>query len=256
MYVNNKNLCIDSKNIIVYFPECFTKIANDMLKMYESQIEKIYSIFGIQDFRKVQVNLFCDRQEFRNYIIGLRDGDEASLPQWAGGTYDNGMVNAYIEEDINSDIQLYHNRACTISHELVHIIYWEIVLKDHFDDRVIWLDEGLAVNLSGEYDRLNDESQFIEFMKQRIMKSKNFPNLNHLNWNNFRTIEYDGYDLSYLSVKYMMEMLSLDQLQTIIQNPNLATEIGNSVLNESIQYYLEKYNISLEKSTSKKTSQV
>lgn len=256
--MNDKNLCIDTKNVILYFPSCFEKIANDMLKMYERKIGKIYTTFGIDDFRKIQVNLFSDRQEFRNYIIGLRNGDEASLPKWAGGTYDNGMVNTYIEEETNHNIQLYNNRVCTISHELVHIIYWETVLGDCFDDRVIWLDEGLAVNLSGEHDRLNDESQFIEFMEQRILKIENLPNLNDLNWNNFKTAEYNGYDLCYLSVRYMMEVFSLDKLQTMIQNPKLAIEIGDTILNQAIQYYLGKYNIiyNLEKSSTKKTSRL
>lgn len=224
-----------------------------MLKMYERKITNIYRTFGINDLRKIQVNLFSDRQEFRNYIIELRNGDEEALPKWAGGTYDKGMINNYIEEQINSDIQLYHNRKCTISHELVHIIYQETVFGDNFDNRVIWLDEGLAVNLSGEFDRLKDESQFIEFMQQQILSVKNLPNLNDLNWSNMRTAEYDGYDLSYFAVKYMMETFPLDKLQAIIHNPKLAVEMGDNILDQAIKYYLEKYKI---ESTTKKTSRL
>ena len=95
-----------------------------------------------------------------------------------------------------------------------HILYNENISKSK--NRITWLDEGIAQNLSKE------KGKFI-IARYPILKSTiNEIDLNELKHekNNFITNEINGYDVSYLTVKYLLETLSKDEFNDLIRNEN------------------------------------
>ena len=80
------------------------------------------------------------------------------------------MVNSYISPNIDVNSTQYHKTLYMASHELFHIMYMELVLKNNYSKRIIWFDEGMAQLFSGEFDSLNDENNFKDFYTKYQME--------------------------------------------------------------------------------------
>ena len=71
------------------------------------------------------------------------------------------------------------------------------------------------------------------------------PNMNDLtHGKKFVTETYNGYDLSYFVVRYLLETMSQDRIRTIIKDSQKTEELGKTILSNAIQYYVQKYNLS------------
>ena len=159
-----------------------------------------------------------------------------SLPKYAKGTYDDGMVNAYIEPDT----QL--KRLYTASHELFHILYMKYILKNDYSNRIVWYDEGMAQFISGEKDKYADEEKFKRFYLKVKGNTKIIPNLNNLkHGSSFCNDEYNGYDLSYLSVRYLNEILNSEDFKKLMSDFSTIKEYGNNLIYRMFDYYDLKF---------------
>ena len=64
---------------------------------------------------------------------------------------------------------------------------------------------------------------------------------------------YDGYSLSYVTVRYLLETKPKQEIAEITKNSEKALELGTVILPEAIDYYKEKFSINRDvKATSKK----
>lgn len=133
----------ENDNFILYSPDSLNYITSDMENILNESLKKYYSLFNVDSFRKVQINYFDDLEKFRNYIYELR-GEKDSLPEYAKGTFDKGMINAYIHPNIIEGTPLYNKKKYNASHELFHIMYQELIWEKNNIDRVVWFDEGMA----------------------------------------------------------------------------------------------------------------
>lgn len=226
----------DTDSYIVYSPDSLKYITDKMYDVLDDSINFYKKLFGIKEFRKVQINYFDDIEEFRNFIYDLR-GEEESLPSYAKGTFDKGMINAFIETDIN-DKALYNRKLCMASHELFHIMYQELILNKKNIDRVVWFDEGMAQLFSSEYDYFLSLENFDSWFSDLIDRTKKIPNLNEIEHGSlFETDEYSLYDLSLLAVKYLYDTLSFNDFKNLMGSSKKIREYGNYVLSEAINYY-------------------
>ena len=66
------------------------------IKLLQDKINEYKELFNIEFNEQVVVNYFDNLDEFREFIYKIR-GERESLPKYAEGTYDKGMINAYIE---------------------------------------------------------------------------------------------------------------------------------------------------------------
>ena len=71
-------------------------------------------------------------------------GEKQSLPDYSTGTFDNGMINAFINPNILVEAPLYKKTLFMASHELFHVMYKELVWQKENKKRMIWFDEGMA----------------------------------------------------------------------------------------------------------------
>jgi hypothetical protein len=130
------------------------------------------------------------------------------------------------------------------SHELFHIMYQELIWEKEDMPRVVWFDEGMAQLFSGEYeDKLSNEN-FESWFNEIMQTTKTIPNLNELtHGNTFETEYYSGYKLSLLSVKYLFDILSIDEFKNLMHDTQKINEWGNIVVESAFKYYNEKLNI-------------
>ena len=230
----------ENGQFILYSPDSLKYITDNMYEILISKFDFYKKIFDIDSFRKVQINYFDDIETFRNFIYDLR-GEKDSLPKYAKGTFDNGMINAYIEPNWLIGSPMYYKKLYMASHELFHIMYQEIVWKNNNQPRVVWFDEGMAQFFSGEFDKDLNEDNFDKWFNNIVSNTKEIPNLNELSHdNNFETDNYSGYILSLLAVKYLYEKLSFDEFKELMKNTDDIIKYGENVLPEAIKYYQGK----------------
>lgn len=224
----------ETENYCLYCPDSLKDIFIEVIPFFEKKLKDYCLLFKIKKFRKIRINCFDDIQEFRNFIYSLRKED--TLPKYATGTYDEGMINFCITND-NLKNRILH----TICHELFHIMYLELILNDDYSKRIVWYDEGMAQFCSGEYDFLKENKSF-EYFFNNIRKRTNFiPNMNQIqHGNTFCNNDYNGYYLSYIAIRYLSEILSEIEFKNLMANFDKIKKIGENVITNAFEYYEEK----------------
>lgn len=218
----------------INYSESLEDLAQATISVLNKKIIEYNTFFGITIYEKITVNYFDNVKEFREFIYEIR-GERDSLPEYARGTYDNGMVNACV----NPKLQL--KRLYTASHELFHILYMKYILNNDYSKRIVWYDEGMAQFMSGEKNSLSDNDNFKEFYLRVREETKIIPQMNSLeHGSSFVNKEYNGYDLSYLSIKYLSEVLSAEQFKDLMSNFSKISQFGDDIIQKMFGYYDEK----------------
>ncbi len=232
-----EKLQIDCKEYKLYSPDSLKYITDNMHCILINKIDEYKKLFDIDELNQIQINYFDDIDKFRNFIYDIR-GNNNSLPDYAVGTYDKGMINAFIPNNIDINTPLYHKKLCLANHELFHILYKKYILKDDYSKRIVWYDEGMAEFMSGEKDYLNDEDEFKKYYKSVKENTKIIPNLNELeHGKSFKNEYYNGYDLSYLCIRYLNEILSDEEFKSLIKDFNDIKEQGNDIISKMFLYF-------------------
>lgn len=235
METSKEKLQTECKEYKIYAPDSLSYIVTPMQEILLSKILEYKSFFELE-LDQVQINYFDDKERFRKYITNIRGED--TLPNYATGTYDMGMVNAYIRSDINKQTREYKSKLYMANHELFHILYMRYRQKNNCPTRIIWFDEGMAQLLSGEMDDLLDENMFKEYYCKVKQETKKIPNLNDMtHGDGFCNIWYNGYDLSYLAVRYLSEIVGMEGLKNLLSQTDQLTKYGENIANEIFQYY-------------------
>lgn len=231
---------LDCDQYKLYSPDSLNYITDEMHHILLNSIKKYKNLFNIACYKKIQINYFDDLDKFRNFIYELR-GENKSLPEYAQGTYDAGMINAYISNNIKMDTPLYKKKLYMASHELFHIMYMEYILKNDYSKRIVWYDEGMAQYMSGEKDYLLNLELFKEYYLKVKESTKIYPNLNELEHGNiFYNDDYNGYDLSYLAIRYLSEILTEKEFKNLLGNFDKIKKYGENILNDMFTFYDEK----------------
>ena len=233
------NKQFENDNFVLYQPDSLNMITEGMEEILNSSLELYKKIFDVNDFRKITINYFDDIKLFREFIYNIR-GEKESLPSYAIGTFDKGMINACINVDKNNIVKNKNKVLFMASHELFHIMYKELILKKENMKRITWFDEGMAKFFSGESNYILNDENFIKWVKELRENTNIIPNLNNINHGeSFRNDNYNGYDLSLLVVKYMYDTLGIKKFKKSMHDTETIYKYGN-MLNDIFDYYLEK----------------
>ena len=218
----------------INYSESLEDLAQATISLLDKKIIEYNTFFDISIQEQIIVNYFDTVEEFREFIYKIR-GERDSLPEYARGTYDNGMVNACV----NPKFQL--KRLYTASHELFHILYMKYILNNDYLKRIVWYDEGMAQFMSGEKDSLNDNSIFKDFYMKVKEETKVTPQMDTLeHGNSFVNEDYNGYDLSYLAIKYLSDILSTEQFKDLMSDFKKISQLGDDIIQKMFSYYDEK----------------
>lgn len=225
----------------INYSDSLQELVDETVKLLQNKIIEYRKFFGIEFDELIVINYFDNLEEFREFIYNIR-GESESLSKYALATYDEGMVNAYIEPEGQRE-SLY-----TASHELFHIFYMKYILKNDYSKRIVWYDEGMAQFMSGEKDKYKDEEIFKKFYLRVREETKVGPNLNSLkHGESFYNSKYNCYDLSYLSIRYLNEILSPEEFRKLMFNFSLIKEYGNNIVDLMFNYFNEKLDVQVDR---------
>lgn len=208
MKKDNKYIEIEFHNIeekeynILFSEKLYNKINNE--------IGDILYKLNIDNVRKIKINLYDNKKFFYDDISKFYS--EYEIPDYCKGTIQKGEIFFLVNIDLDVDSYKYELELRKVIHEYIHVLYMEYISDTK--NRITWLDEGIALNLSKEKGK---------FFKERfpILESNlDYININELKHENgtFVNSETNGYDVSYLTVKYMLETMSKDEFNNIIRD--------------------------------------
>lgn len=114
----------------INYSDSLEDLAEATVQLLNKKIIEYRLFFESPISEQIVVNYFDTVEGFREFIHEIR-GERDSLPEYARGTYDNGMVNACV----NPKFQL--KRLYTASHELFHILYMKYILNNDYSKRIV-----------------------------------------------------------------------------------------------------------------------
>ena len=220
----------ENENFVLYSPDSLNYLTKDMEIVLDSSLQLYKRIFSVENYRKIQINYFDNIELFRNFIYELR-GERESLPKYAEGTFDKGMINAYIRDDLVEGTKIYNKKKYLPSHELFHIMYRKLILKRYNMPRIVWFDEGMAQLFSGEYDENLRQENYDSFVRNVIQNTKKIPNLNELTHGaKFKTDDYCGYKLSFIAVKCIYDRIGMEKFKELMHDTEKIRQYGENIL--------------------------
>ncbi len=227
-----------NEDFVFYTSECFREFSEGALPILSKKKKDALAFFGLSQFRKTEINLFDNQEQFRSFIQQLR-WKESKIPDYCQGTYDDMMVNCFIDPD--KILESYQFGSARIFHEYLHILYSFIT-----DQRVVWFDEGLALNLSGEMNFLQEEEAFKNWLMKEISWKEIPNNMNHFTHEN--SSFSNGYAYSYLAVRYLLETQPKEAMQEMVKNSQEVIKFGKTVLPAALDYYNNQLHFKSENS--------
>ncbi len=229
------------------------KLGELVLKKTIDKFNLYRKIFNVDKLEKVEFIIFDKQEEYREFYRKL---NKKELPEYAKGSFEPKINLSY---SYQQGIPLYksslwYNFIANPSHEAFHLYYKKYIYKD---ERIVWFDEGLAQYFSGERDMyLESEEKLRELFTNFKDSYKPISNLNErIQGNNDisddlifeRKNVFSGYNVSFLIIKYIVDNYGEEYLITLMKDNNKIRTLGNTAINDMLEYYTNKYNLNTQK---------
>lgn len=232
----NEYIILSNNFYEIYIDKKYEDFGKDVMN-YSTVKLKEYLNFFKEDklLKKLKGSFFDNRKDFLTRIKYIAP-NEGLPPEWATGCFYGGEAQILVDKDnLNKKFR-------TLAHETFHIIFQKNIYEKFDIDRIVWLDESLAANFSGEVDEELTNGIFIEYIKKYLNK-ENLPKMNDLDFKkgNIKTEEYNAYHFFHIVGRYLRENMSNEELFEFIKNKKLILENGNTILNDSLEYFKNKY---------------
>lgn len=199
----------------IYCDNKLYEFASCFMDYYKKDVVRIKKVLGLTKDYEIIFALFSDIEVFDN--IPYKD----KMTSFSGFFTDTGVA-AYVDENGNYTKEELYQR---LMHEAVHFLYKNFVYgKDK--KRITWVDEGLACFLSNQYNGLDNEDKYKNFIKENIINI----DLNKLSHDDESFGNNNGYNLSYIAIRYLYENNTHEEFLEIIKNKDKLTTIGSTIL--------------------------
>lgn len=230
---------IENDDFAIYGNEDLQPVKVEILTYLSEQKLVLLDFFDLKSYKKISINLFNNHD---TYIEFTRQFEEPA--PYSIGNFIHDMINYFY--DINKIARL----KKALIHELVHCLYQSIWENKY--DRVLWLDEGLALYLSGEKNLLEkDKDKFKAWYLDKIIRrDKEIPKMAFLKEHgstygtfvDYESNKYDGYNLSYLMVRYLIE--NNYDIISLLKDYQKIKSLETHILQDCIKYYNDYFQVS------------
>lgn len=215
-------ISIKTKNsyLTIHCSKNLEDFSNEFINYYKEHIDRIKEELMVTKQTRLIVML-TDDIEKAGFVYGKSS--------FSGFFNDKGAF-AYI--NLNGDkTKEYIFKG--LMHELTHHLYKYYVYGKE-KERITWVDEGLAQFLSLQKEDLKDEKKYRLFLEENL---KHNINLNELNHNDRSFGKNNGYNLSYIAIRYLYETNSHEEFIEIIKSQEKLLEYGDTILRDIIEVY-------------------
>lgn len=216
------DLFIEHEELTIYCLYGLENFAREFIKYYDEHIEDIKNKLGIKEDVKLIVALTDDEKQ-AGFVYDKSD--------FSGFFNDTGAF-AYINPNGKRSKESIFKG---LMHELTHHLYkYYVYGKDK--KRITWVDEGIAQLFSNQKDYLNNNDVYNTFLTENLSKNKDL-DLNKLNHDDKSFGYNNGYNLSYIAIRYLYETNDFETFISIIGNYGILIQKGETILNDVYDYY-------------------
>ena len=222
------------------FEEILTKLSKSKRELQE--------LYGVEDIPQIKVNIFYSKTDYSRYRTERGDKD---IPKYSLSDHKGEEIDICTSTTSTSVL------ITKIIHQLAHYMYG----KSNNPKRR-WIDEGIAQNVSGEFSLFDYEKYYNRFRSWYLYQIANIvhqiPHIETLEktGEQFANEIYNGFDLSYLIIKYLKTMYTKEELKEILKDESRIEKISKYVLIDAINYYNKVFNISQIKTQLKDVTSV
>ena len=235
------NACVKISESLLDQKELITSKLNEKLDLYKD-------IFNKEELDKLTYVMLDDLETYRSYILKTYNH---VCPEYSRGIFFLGdkLSIVCITPEVQKNHFQFYKMLLSNAHEAFHYYFRTYIFKTDAN-RVVWFDEGLAQYFSGEYEFLVDE----ELKKFYNNWKKKYIPINNLNKRIQGTDKvsdelifkrdgvFDGYNTSYLIVRYLIETKGEKYVIDLMRDRNKILEIGDSnIIDEMDNYYSNKF---------------
>lgn len=211
------DLKISNDDITVYCSNGLKLFSDEFINFYNKNIELIKQKLMIEKKTPIIVALI-DNEKDANFVYGKSD---------FSGFYNDTGAFAYINLYGTKDKDYMFKG---LLHEITHHLYKYYVYGKDLP-RITWVDEGIAQFIS---DQRKEDIELKKFLKNNMIDEVNLNGLHH----DDRSFgNNNGYNLSYIAIKYLFETNDPKKFLEIISDYNKLIEIGENILQDAKQYY-------------------
>lgn len=233
---------VENTDFAIYGNSIVAPYAGKLLEIITIEKERILRFFRVEYLKKIEINLYDRHEDYLSFTKQFYN-----LAPYSRGNFIDKMISHTFEPH-TLDKNIYTVK-CSLVHELVHIVYMEI--WQNLYERIVWLDEGLAQNLSREKSLLEKaDLKFENWYRQNIVGPTNIiPDITFLKKHGSKfgefvdgeTQKYSGYKVSYLLVRYLLE-LGID-FDSLTHNIEAIEELETHIVRDCIAHYNAKFHI-------------
>ncbi len=241
---------IENNDFVIYGDKEIEEYAKEVMEYLVMKKKEILDFFGLNSFMKTGVVLYKDRED----VVRYRE-------QYGPFCYKIGKCSGFFEHDrvlcYNDLSQVSYDEAKrNVCHEFVHLVYQNAVQERVENARIVWVDEGLASYLSGQNDEMMDRDKFREWFNDRVNRAdREIPDVSYLMQHGSGygyfcdtvTNKYNGYVYSYLMIRYLVETMDKDELQSILRSKSKLMEIGKGLPDNCVNYFNQQLDMGRSK---------
>jgi hypothetical protein len=203
----------------------YDKEVADILNLKEKDILKFFN-----KSTRINFNVFLYSNKER-LIDSLKQRGLGEFPSYMCACSPDGDDSINLYEPSVDDMWSKYDYANIIFHESIH--YIEYALYGHHPK---WLSEGIAKYLDGTY------SKGIKWLLDNYIKNYELPSdINLVRDNQFVTDKYDGYDLSYIAVSYLIDTLGKDNFIKNLDSNDKINAMSEDIINKAVNYYKDLF---------------
>lgn len=235
-YLPNIKL-IESEDFELYTYKVYEDDFLNRLSIFFNKKKKnILQFFNLSHFRKIRINLFDTKEKYMAYST-----QHINISPYSTGNCCQGMVNYVCNDSDLLDFGKAGFLIASVMHEFVHLVYNEQVSPNC----CVWLEEGLAQYLSGQKSFLESDSDRYNNWLQNQVLEKEIPPIDYLkkhggNYGEFcdiKTNKYNGYDIAYALIHYLVENYTNSDICELAKNPNKLEIMEKHIMQDFMNEY-------------------
>ena len=216
------DMSIKNQDLTIYSSKNLGDFSNEFIIYYNENIERIKNALLVKGNIK-QIVAITDDESNANFVYG-----KSSF----SGFFNNTGSFAYI--NLNGDkTKDYMFKG--LMHELTHHLY-KYHVYGAAKERITWVDEGLAQLLSGQKEELQNNTSYQLFLEENLKDIEDI-DLNELNHNDRSFGNKNGYNLSYIAIRYLYETTQQEEFADIIRNEATLKQLGEKILRHAKKHY-------------------
>lgn len=226
----SKNFVVSGDYYTVYCGRDDHEEAQKISKILERNVPKILDFFEEKTVDKCEAYLFESLHELKKYLDDNGIYPLEDQPEFVTSAFNEDVIYYISQKDPmfenmtedEYDRIIYHEAIKQVSNKLYGVL-------------PLWLQEGVATYLDGTYTSIVRDI-FEKYGEQFIV-----PQLDDLcDSSTFTSEEYDGYDLSYLLISYLIENRGIKKFLNIVKDEDVRKRVSTKDLIDACEYYKKK----------------